>query len=100
MANPGDITTTTATVEIEMLVESVSFTAEGIADILYRRTITDTADQSVLVRDVVRETKPIHEAYGGIADSALTITAAEMNHGKATYTKQKFDEKSKAATVK
>ena len=100
MASPGDKTTTTATVEIEMLVESVSFTAGGVADILYARTITDTADQSVLVRDVVRETKPIHEAYGGITDSALTITAAEVNDAKATYTKEKFDEKSKAAYLK
>ena len=96
MTNPGDQSTTTATVEIKMIVDTVSFNAEGMADICYLRTITDTADQSVLVRDVVRVTEPMAIVYGGVADAAQTVwAAAQVSHATVEYTKETFDKKSK-----
>jgi hypothetical protein len=95
MTNPGDQATTTATVEIKMVVDTVSFNVDGMADICYLRTITDTADQSVLVRDVVRVTEPMAIVYGGVADAAQTVWVADANHATVEYTKETFDKKSK-----
>jgi hypothetical protein len=53
-------------VSIEMVVDSVAITAEGMADTIYRRTVTDTATGDVVLRDAVRETTRIADVFGGV----------------------------------
>ena len=54
------------TVSIEMVVDTVTITAEGMADTIYRRTVTDTATGDVVLRDSVRETAKIADVFGGV----------------------------------
>jgi hypothetical protein len=53
-------------VTIEMVVDTVTITAEGMADTIYRRTVTDTATGDVVLRDAVRETTRIADVFGGV----------------------------------
>ena len=54
------------TVTIEMVVDTVTLTAEGMADTIYRRTVTDTATGEIVLRDAVRETTKIADVFGGV----------------------------------
>ena len=69
------------TVSVEMVVETVTITAEGMADTLYRRTVTDTATGDVVLRDIVRETTGIEEVYGGLIKTAELFLAASLQKG-------------------
>ena len=52
-------TTTTTTVTIETEIFSVTVSDDGTADTLTKRTITDTATNEIIVRDVVRTTEKL-----------------------------------------
>jgi hypothetical protein len=53
-------------VSIEMVVDTVTITADGMADTIYRRTVTDNATGDVVLRDAVRETTRIADVFGGV----------------------------------
>ena len=53
-------------VSIEMVVDTVTITAEGMADTIYRRTVTDNATGDIVLRDAVRETTKIADVFGGV----------------------------------
>ena len=53
-------------VSIEMVVDTVTITAEGMADTIYRRTVTDAVTGDVVLVDAVRETTKIAEVFGGV----------------------------------
>ena len=55
-----------ANVSIEMVVDTVTITAEGMADTIYRRTVTDAATGEVVSVDAVRETTKIADVFGGV----------------------------------
>ena len=53
-------------VSVEMVVDTVTITAEGMADTIYRRTVTDNVTGDVVLRDAVRETTKIADVFGGV----------------------------------
>lgn len=68
-------------VSIEMVVDTVTITAEGMADTIYRRTVTDTATGDVVLRDVVRETAPIEDVFGGVVKTAEAFLVSHLQKG-------------------
>ena len=80
------------TVIEEMVAESVTVTADGMADILYKRTLTNTATGEILVNDVVRESMPV-EGIPGIPeflDAAKAAGSVADGSAKARVTKKQL----------
>lgn len=78
-------------VSIEMVVDTVAITAEGMADTIYRRTVTDTATGDVVLRDVVRETTKIADVFGGVVKTVEMFLLTGMKSDiSATVTAELF----------
>ena len=78
-------------VSIEMVVDTVTITAEGMADTIYRRTVTDTATGDVVLRDAMRETAKIAEVFGGVVKTAEMFLLTGMKSDiSATVTAEVF----------
>jgi hypothetical protein len=79
------------TVSIEMVVDTVTITAEGMADTIYRRTVTDTATGDVVLRDAVRETIAIADVFGGVIKTVELFLVTGLRDGTtATITSEMF----------
>ena len=79
------------TVSIEMVVDTVTITAEGMADTIYRRTVTDNATGDVVLRDSVRETTKIAEVFGGVVKTVELFLMTGLRDGTtATITSEMF----------
>ena len=78
-------------VSIEMVVDSVTITAEGMADTIYRRTVTDNATGDVVLRDAVRETTNISDVFGGVVKTVEMFMLTGMRSDiSATVTAELF----------
>ena len=79
------------TVSIEMVVDTVTITAEGMADTVYRRTVTDTATGEIVLRDAVRETTKIADVFGGVVKTVeLFLVTGMKSDITATVTAEMF----------
>lgn len=70
-------------------IESITVSADGVVDILYLRTLTNTGSGDVLVRDVVREGGTLSD-FPNIQKFTDAVKAAGLlpdGTGRATVTK-------------
>lgn len=78
-------------VSIEMVVDTVTITAEGMADTIYRRTVTDNATGDIVLRDSVRETTKIADVFGGVVKTVEMFLLTGMKSDiSATVTAEMF----------
>ena len=78
-------------VSIELVVDTVTITAEGMADTIYRRTVTDNVTGDVVLRDAVRETTKIAEVFGGVVKTVeLFLMTGMKSDMTATVTAEMF----------